>query len=352
MQYIVDTSAISHAIFNQLLQSDQTKSSEPEFIIPYSIAQSPLFNRSILTNNYKITFTRETGFAELYLEVFHIAQQYQDVAFISNDRKNIQLIKQLTSIKCQYVKELIPSGINTGVINSFLFNDNLKPVFINAYKEHEPMKYKHKPWGVDGNSIYQDMFISLLMNENLNVISCSSPPGYGKTFLALAAALDQVFEKKLFHKIYIIKPIIEVGESLGFLPGNTKDKITPHFEYLNYLFNKLFQYKEGSIDNVVKTIPVNYTRGNNFNNSIVIIDEMQNLSRYQARTVLSRIGYNSKAICLGDINQIDNKDVNKQTNGLTCVIRKLIGQKSYAHITLKGKNARGEICDMINKTGL
>lgn len=251
------------------------------------------------------------------------------------------------------------TGINCGGINSFYFENNI-PYFLNANHESKRVTANTKgPWGVRCDSIYQEMLTRLLGDPNIPLVSCLSSAGHGKTYLALANAMDMVFNQKRYDNIVIIKSTHEVGLPLGYLPGNVDEKIESHFDYAKDLIDKLlflappkFRNFDMDIFNNIKFKPINYLRGATIDNAYVIIDEAQNLKEYEIRTVLSRMGRNVKAVILGDNNQIDNIHVDASSNGLSAVIRKMKGQKEYAHITLKGKCSRGPICDLVERTGL
>jgi PhoH-like ATPase len=204
----------------------------------------------------------------------------------------------------------------------------------------------------------------------------------GKTYLALAAAFTLMFDPKYkdskYTKIFITKSTIEIGESLGYLPGNKEEKMAPYVRNILDLVFKLHEkrslnriFKKPKVSDLVESdpednngnkytfrttkfevLPLNYIRGMNIDNAIVIIDEPQNLTRGEIRTLLTRMGQNVKCFCIGDTSQVDNINLDEGNNGLNWMVRLLRGEKEYAHLVLKGQHSRGPITDMCIKNKL
>lgn len=172
--------------------------------------------------------------------------------------------------------------------------------------------------------------------------------------------VQNIFSKK----IYIVRPTIQIGEELGFLPGDLSEKIDPYFRPIKDLLIKLHEIRpcnrifidgdprKGFDNKYIEFLPINYLRGMNLENCYVIIDETQNLSRSEMRTLLSRMGEGVRCFLTGDTSQVDNKYLNSSNNGLNWVVRKFKNQPNYAHITLKGSKSRGPIADLVIKTEL
>ena len=171
--------------------------------------------------------------------------------------------------------------------------------------------------------------------------------------------------RKTHDKIYVVKPMVEIGQKLGYLPGNIEEKMEPYTRYITDLILKLHKLRPANRIFVspddhpqkynskrFELLPLTYIRGMNIENSIVIIDEMQNMSRAECRTLLSRMGEGVKCICLGDIHQVDHPYLNSENNGLNWVVNKFRGSKIYAHMVLKGDKSRGPITDLVIKSGL
>lgn len=247
--------------------------------------------------------------------------------------------------------------------NCFYWKEG-KLQFNNCYGEERSVEEK-EIWKVSPRTPYQRAAMELILDDTIDLVTIQSEAGFGKTFLALASMFQQVFEKKKYRKIFIFKANIEIGNDLGFLPGDVKDKMYPYFRPIQDLMEKLHELRnvnriwEDSTDNhldlntkVVEMLPINFLRGMNVENAIVLIDEVQNLSRDELRTVLSRMGENVKVICTGDVRQIDNIHLNQDNNGLNWMVRLFKGQNNYGHIVLGGNRSRGPIADMVRETKL
>jgi PhoH-like ATPase len=159
--------------------------------------------------------------------------------------------------------------------------------------------------------------------------------------------------------------MIEIGQKLGYLPGKLEEKMEPYTRYMSDLLAKLHRLRPANklfVDSDVyppqfnsrtfEILPLNYIRGMNIENAVVIIDEMQNMSRSECRTLLTRMGEGVKCFCLGDIRQVDNPYLSQENNGLNWLVKKFKGSKIYSHIVLKGDKSRGPITDLVISTGL
>ena len=204
-----------------------------------------------------------------------------------------------------------------------------------------------------------------MLDKNVDLVTIQSEAGFGKTYIALAAALHLVLQEKTYKKIYVVKPNIEIGEKLGFLPGDMHEKMDPYFKPIKDLILKLHELRDANrlfIDpkaptlsfnpKFIEMIPINFMRGMNLDNCVVIYDEIQNLDRNETRVCLSRLGENVKCICTGDTRQVDNPHCNEQNNGLNWIVKLCKHQKNYAHIVLKGTKSRGPIADLIRNVNL
>jgi len=295
---------------------------------------------------------------------------------VTNDRI-LQIKAGIYNLKCEEYKDSDPfrsdSQMYTGFVgenetpylNSFRW-ENGTPVFYGD-KGNKPVSYTHEVWGVKPRNIYQNLALELMLNQDINLVSIQSEAGYGKTFLALASALYLALEKKdnPFEKVYLVKPIWEIGAKMGYLPGSVEEKMQPYVRYVRDLTVKLHEQRPANRifmdtdsdkfrfnQKKFEILPIAYIRGMNLENCVVIIDEMQNMSRSEVRSLLTRMGEGVKCICLGDTRQVDNPYLNESNNGLNWVVKKLRNNKEYAHMVLKGERSRGPITDMVLKTGL
>jgi PhoH-like ATPase len=300
--------------------------------------------------------------------------EIEDPILVTND-KILRLQAGLLSIDSEEYRDSKPfesdSQLYTGfcengdapVPNSFSWFEG-KPVFHGASGE-ETIGFTLDLWHVRPRTVYQNLAFFLMENSAIDLVSVQSEAGYGKTFLALATALYLVLEKRQFQKIYLVKPTIELGAKLGYLPGDIKEKLEPYVKYIHDLViklhnmrpaNKLFLNPNEDIlrynPKRFEILPMAYIRGMNIENAVVIVDETQNLSRSEVRSLLTRMGEDVKCFCLGDTRQVDNPYLNESNNGLNWIVRKFKGLSNYAHLVLKGEKSRGPITDMVLKSTL
>ena len=294
---------------------------------------------------------------------------------VTNDRV-FQLLAGNQGIRSESYKDSVPSKAEaerfTGFVsddgevipNCFMWNEKGKPVFHGADSQ-QVVDYQHVVWNVAPRNVYQNLALELMNNPDINIVTVQSAAGYGKSFLALASALYQTLEKKRHEKIYVVKPMIEIGQKLGYLPGRVEEKMEPYTRYVSDLVLKLHKLRAANRifidpDEVppkynpkrFELLPLTYIRGMNIENAVVIIDEMQNMSRSECRSLLSRMGEGVKCICLGDIHQVDNPYLNVDNNGMNWVVNKFKGNRIYAHMVLKGDKSRGPITDLVIRSGL
>jgi PhoH-like ATPase len=294
---------------------------------------------------------------------------------VTND-KIFQLQAGLQGVKSEIYKESVPfkseaeyftgfvSTKEATVPNAFRWNNQGKPLFTGLRGE-KLIEFQHKIWNVIPRTIYQNLALELMTNLDIHILSIQSDAGYGKSFLALAAALYLVLEKKRYEKIFVIKPMIEIGQKLGYLPGKIEEKMEPYTRYIsdlmiklhhlrpaNKIFNDAKSYPPQFNPKYFEILPLAFIRGMNIENAVVIIDEIQNMSRFECRALLSRMSEGVKCICLGDIHQVDNPYLNQENNGLNWVVKKFKGSKIYSHLVLRGKKSRGPITDLVINSGL
>jgi PhoH-like ATPase len=294
---------------------------------------------------------------------------------VTND-KVFQLQAGVHGIRSENFKDSVPSKTEaeryTGFVsdpdeiipNCFIWNEVGKPVFYGA-ELAKTIDYQLKTWNVSPRNVYQNLALELMTNDDIKIVTVQSAAGYGKSYLALASAFYQVLEKKTHEKIYVVKPMIEIGQKLGYLPGRIDEKMEPYTRYVSDLVLKLHKLRSANrifvdSDDVAprydskrfELLPLTYIRGMNIENAVVIIDEMQNMSRSECRALLSRMGEGVKCLCLGDIHQVDNPYLNADNNGMNWVVNKFKGSKIYAHIVLKGDKSRGPITDLVIRSGL
>ncbi|WP_456325839.1 PhoH family protein [Desulfonauticus submarinus] len=309
----------------------------------------------------------------LLSEILYSTNKIKDPILVTNDVL-LQFKAEKRGIKTQEFKSSKPyqseSEMWTGfskpdkiIPNSFVWEDG-KPVY-HKQDRVKVIDYQHKVWGIVPKNIYQNLAFELLLDNSLDLVTLQSKAGYGKTLLTLAAAFQLVLQNRElpYRKIFILKPPIEIGKELGFRPGSVEDKMAPIIRPIKDLIDKLHEIRpanklflDGDTNNFnprkLEILPLNFIRGMNIENAILIIDEGQNLSRAEMRAILTRCGENTRVFICGDTNQVDNPYLNEANNGLNWVTKLCKGQPNYGHLVLTGSKSRGPITDLILKVGL
>lgn len=215
---------------------------------------------------------------------------------------------------------------------------------------------KRNAYGIKPRNAEQTFAMHAVLNPNISLVSIQGVAGTGKTLLALAAAMEQ---KQLYRQIYLARPIIPLSnKDIGFLPGDIKSKINPYMEPL-WDNLKLIQNQWKETDKEFQKItdmvnqeklvvsPLAYIRGRSLSNIMFIIDEAQNLTPLEVKTIITRAGEGTKIIFTGDIFQIDTPYLDSQSNGLSYLIDRVKDNPLYAHITLE-KGERSELANLAN----
>mgnify|MGYP001043401308 CR=1 FL=1 len=228
--------------------------------------------------------------------------------------------------------------------------------YYNPFNEMVEQVEKRSVYGVKPRNAEQTFAIHALLKPEVKLVSIQGVAGTGKTLIALAAALEQ---KRDFRQIYLARPIVPLSnKDIGYLPGDIKSKLNPYMEplwdNLKFIQN---QYSESDKEyskitemvNQEKLVitPLAYIRGRSLSNICFIVDEAQNLTPHEVKTIITRAGENTKIIFTGDIYQIDTPYLDAQSNGLSYLIDRLKGNELYAHITLE-KGERSELANLAN----
>ncbi|MGN8224914.1 PhoH family protein [Gracilimonas sp. BCB1] len=227
----------------------------------------------------------------------------------------------------------------------------------NAKSKKVEVVEKNNAYGIQPKNAEQTFALHALQNPNIMCCTITGAAGTGKTLLALASALEQ---RSNFKQIYLARPIVPLSnKDIGFLPGDANAKIDPYMQPLwdNLSFIKN-QYKETSkpfkkIDEMLQTeklriVPLAYIRGRSLSNVIFIIDEAQNLTPHEVKTIITRAGENTKVVFTGDIFQIDTPYLDAQSNGLSYLVDRMNNNEMYAHINLE-KGERSELANLASK---
>lgn len=240
----------------------------------------------------------------------------------------------------------------------YIFKSGKKSIlaFYNSANGMVEQVEKRNAYGIKPRNAEQAFAIHAVLKPEVKLVSIQGVAGTGKTLIALAAALEQ---KREFKQIYLARPIVPLSnKDIGFLPGDIKSKINPYMEPL-WDNLKFIQNQYGESDkeyskitemiNLEKLVitPLAYIRGRSLSNICFIVDEAQNLTPHEVKTIITRAGENTKIIFTGDIYQIDTPYLDSQSNGLSNLIDRLKDHELYAHITLE-KGERSELANLAN----
>lgn len=209
-------------------------------------------------------------------------------------------------------------------------------------------------WGVSARNAEQNLALNLLMDPAIEFVTLLGVAGTGKTLLALAAGLAQCMDTKIYREIIMTRETISVGEDIGFLPGSEEEKMTPWMGALLDNLEVLADTGEGGswgraatadvIHSRIKIRSLSFMRGRTFQNRYIIIDEAQNLTAKQMRTLITRAGPGTKIVCLGNIGQIDTPYLSETTSGLTYVVDRFRPWAHSGHVTLR-RGERSRLAD-------
>jgi len=241
--------------------------------------------------------------------------------------------------------------------NQGLFQPNDGPAFIvrqidgaeaviEILKDHSMAN--HGVWGITARNREQNFALNLLLDPDIDFVSLLGAAGTGKTLLALATGLAQTLDVKRYREIIMTRVTVPVGEDIGFLPGTEEEKMTPWMGALMDNLEVLLAPQEGGewgraatadlLSNKIKIRSLNFMRGRTFQSKFLIIDEAQNLTSKQMKTLITRAGPGTKVVCLGNIAQIDTPYLSETTSGLTYVVDRFKDWPHGGHVTLR----RGE----------
>src|SRR5690554_4211240 len=192
--------------------------------------------------------------------------------------------------------------------------------------------------------IFQALALHLLLDPDIHLVNLTGAAGSGKTILALAAAIEMTVPNKLYRRIIATRSTQGLDEDIGFLPGTEEEKMEPWLGAITDNLEALHwddDNSDSSIDYVLSKVPLlfkslNYIRGRSFQQSLILIDESQNLTPHQIKTIVTRAGNGSKVICLGNLAQIDTPYLSPTSSGLTYMIERFKGFPLSAGIQLQG----------------
>lgn len=206
------------------------------------------------------------------------------------------------------------------------------------------IKPKEGVWGIHPKNIEQQFAMDALLNNEINLVSLVGKAGTGKTLLAIAAGLECAITKQNYSRVLVSRPIVPMGKDLGFLPGDISEKLGPWmqpiFDNIDFLFgnqrarNEMTTWDELINQGLLHVEPLTYIRGRSLPQQFMIVDESQNLTPHEIKTIITRAGEGTKIVLTGDPDQIDNAYLDSLNNGLVYTIDKLKGEDIVAHVKL------------------
>jgi PhoH-like ATPase len=211
---------------------------------------------------------------------------------------------------------------------------------------------RHAVWGISARNREQNFALNALMNPRIDFVTLLGQAGTGKTLLALAAGLAQTLEQKIYTEIIVTRVTVPVGEDIGFLPGTEEEKMNPwmgaledNLEVLNPTDEEAGEWGRAATRDLVRSRirvkSLNFMRGRTFVRKYLILDEAQNLTPKQMKTLITRAGPGTKVVCLGNIAQIDTPYLTEGSSGLTYVVDRMKGWAHASHVTLsRGERSR------------
>ena len=301
------------------------------------------------------------------------------IGLLSEDYNVGQVIKDLTSVYLGFTSHLVDDQtvdqfyegeeifLEKEVVilypNQFVMlvsSSNEKKTALSRFLDYsKPLQkvrdYKSGVWDVTSRNKEQSFATNLLMDSSVSIITLLGKAGSGKTLLAIAAGLQQVLGtegESIYKKLVVSRPVQPMGKDIGFLPGTLEEKMSPwlmpiqdNLEFLMGDKTALQTYIHGG---VIEIEALTYIRGRSISNAFIIIDEAQNLTRHELKTIITRVGEGTKIVFTGDIEQIDNVYIDETSNGLTYAVEKFKEHDIAGHIALQ-KGERSKVATLAAK---
>ncbi|MCG3083626.1 PhoH family protein [Anoxybacillus sp. LAT_35] len=273
-----------------------------------------------------------TGFLDLYISPEHLARFYE---------KGELVLSEITNHPFYPNQFIIMKDALGGSSSALGMVDHT------GKKVRKLIFHYDHIWGIRPRNVQQTMACELLLRTDIPLVTLIGKAGTGKTLLALAAGLMQTEDLRLYKKLLVARPIVPVGKDIGYLPGEKQEKLRPWmqpiFDNLHFLFDTKKPSELDAILSGMGSIEVEaltYIRGRSIPEQFIIIDEAQNLTKHEVKTILTRVGERSKIVLMGDPAQIDHPYLDEYNNGLTYVVEKFKDQKVAGHVRLiKGERS-------------
>lgn len=303
---------------------------------------------------------RAKGAGVQFVEDYRTDQLIDDVQFLTKGFNEYQgnfwdNFKQVESQNCgsKTFHTVDREGLEPTFINQYLIDEDTD--FAGRVEALEPTKAKIKDlsrerllhrhaWDIYPKNIYQGMAMDALLDPEIDLVILTGAAGSGKTMLAMAAALEMTIEKKMFDKIIVTRNTPDIGEAIGFLPGTEEEKMMPWLAAITDTLEALHKNDhctEGSLKYIcdkanIQFKSINFIRGRSIQNAFVLLDECQNLTASQIKTIITRCGEGTKIVCSGNLAQIDSTYLTPVTSGLTYMVERFKNFEGSANIHLNG----------------
>ncbi len=245
--------------------------------------------------------------------------------------------------------------------NQFLMlvsNANEKKTALVRFKNyrtplHKVSEYKSSVWGLKPRNKEQMFALDILLDPTIPIVTLIGKAGCGKTLLAIAAGLDQVLDQNMYKKMVVSRPVQPLGKDIGYLPGTMEEKMRPWLMPIQDNIDHLLNGKKDTMgmyfDNgTIQIEALTYIRGRSISNAFIIVDEAQNLTIHELKTIITRVGENAKIVLTGDIEQIDNAYIDSTSNGLSYAVEKFKSYDLSGHMTLI-KGERSKVATLASK---
>ena len=248
-------------------------------------------------------------------------------------------VKMIDNLPAVHINEFIID--EQGFVGWIKEIDEDKLLILDLHQE--PLLHQ-EAWGLKPRDIYQSLALYALLDPDIHLVNLSGAAGSGKTILALAAAIEQTMVSKRYRRIIATRSVQGLDQEIGFLPGTEAEKMEPWLGAITDNLEALHMDDEnthGSVDYILSKVPLqfkslNYIRGRSFQQSLILIDECQNLTPHQMKTIITRAGAGSKVVCLGNLAQIDTPYLSATSSGLTYLTERFKDFPNGVHITLQG----------------
>lgn len=350
-----------------ILRIDTEKNLTTDIGIDLSIADNRILAvaYNLLSKGNKVIFVSKDINARLKADAIGIA-----VMDFEKQKVNIEDLytgHQEVRVSAALIEEFsrndlqLPDAVNH-IVNEFVLlidETNEKHTMFGRAREKGVLSRLHNSsqgvWNIRARSLEQRMAFELLMDPAVELVTLVGQAGTGKTLLALAAALECAIKQNLYEKILVSRPIVPLGRDIGYLPGSKDEKLSlwmqPIFDNLTYLMRDgKKRESDGSVqtkidkmmrNHVIELEALTYIRGRSIPGQYIVVDEAQNLTPHEVKTIISRAGEGTKMVLTGDPYQIDNPYLDSSSNGLTYTVERLKGLPIYGHVTMTKSERSG-----------